>query len=294
MSEAMKLFTKTRFLAVAVGTLLTATSVQAAQTITITRLASPPSVDGELGEWGDSWQSVHLKPAKDGDNKNFTGELDVELQVGVAGDEIFFAARWPDAKAHTDYKPWKWKKSKYKRGKQRDDMFALRFDMGGDFNTCMIEDADYKVDVWLWSAGRSNEMGYATDMWQQISLSPIEDAAEYDTPSGQVVYIKKSADDGVPGFKNNKPNRKKNQGDRLPGVLMTAGATGSLADVTAKGVWKDGFWTLELKRKLDTGHIDDVVLAGIGSIKGQVAFFNKGYAEHKSVSGELSFDFSGL
>ncbi|MDA0999544.1 MAG: ethylbenzene dehydrogenase-related protein [bacterium] len=34
---------------------------------------------------------------------------------------------------------------------------------------------------------------------------------------------------------------------------------GSRGDIDAKGVWKDGMWTLELRRKLDTGHPDDVV-----------------------------------
>ena len=34
--------------------------------------------------------------------------------------------------------------------------------------------------------------------------------------------------------------------------------SGSRADVRAKGVWKDGYWTLEFSRKLVTGYPDDV------------------------------------
>lgn len=283
------------FLVAAVVSLgLAAPASHAAETVVVSALSAAPAIDGNLSDWGGSWQTVHVKPAKDGDKKNSTGELDLEIQVGVAGDEVFLAARWPDGKADLEYKPWTWKKKKYKRGKNRDDMFAVRFDMGGDFNTCMVEDADYDVDVWLWSAGRSNQKGYASDMWHKITLKVMERAAEYETPSGATVYIKKSADAGMAGFENTKPKRKKFVGEEIPGVKLTEGPTGSIADVAAKGVWKDGFWHLELKRKLDTGHGDDVVLAAGMTIKGQIAIFNKGFAEHKSVTGELVFDFSAL
>lgn len=41
-------------------------------------------------------------------------------------------------------------------------------------------------------------------------------------------------------------------GDVLPGIV-TSPFEGSRADVVAKGHWKDGAWTLEIKRKLVTG-----------------------------------------
>jgi hypothetical protein len=269
-------------------------AVQATETVTVVALAVAPTIDGNVSDWGNNWQRMHVKPAKEKDRKNRTGALDLELQVGVADGHIYIAARWPDKKADLVYKNWVWKKNKYKRDKKRDDMFAIRFDMAGDFNSCMIADANYEVDVWLWSAARSNQAGYASDMWHQISLNPIENAAEYDTPSGNKVYIKKQADAGIPGFKNTKIKRKKFQGDIVAGVEISGGQTGSVADVTAKGLWQDGYWTLELKRKLNTGQSDDVAFAANKQVKGQVAIFNKGYAEHKSVSSELLFDFSGI
>ncbi len=267
-------------------------SAFAATTVPVVALDTPPVVDGDLSEWSGDWQDIAIHPALEGDAKNRTGELVVQLQVGIAEERIYFAARWPDSEPDTVYKPWEWKKKKYKRGKDRDDMFAVRFDMAGDFNTCMIEDADYKVDVWLWSAGRSNQKDYATDMWHLITQEVLENAAEFDTPSGKKVFIRKSADDGMPGFENNKPKRRKKfEGDELPGIELTRGPKGSIADVAAKGVWKDGFWHLELGRLLHTGHDDDVTLAGIDTKRGQIAVFNKGYAEHKSVSEELLFSF---
>ena len=48
-------------------------------------------------------------------------------------------------------------------------------------------------------------------------------------------------------------------GDILPGRLLSrAGAKGSAADNDhVEGVWKDGVWTVEFTRKLDTGHPGD-------------------------------------
>ena len=36
--------------------------------------------------------------------------------------------------------------------------------------------------------------------------------------------------------------------------------TESRADIKAKGIWQDGFWTIEFQRKLVTGNEDDVQL----------------------------------
>ncbi len=277
---------------IAVTFLLATNQVNAEQTIAVTPQSVAPVIDGDLSDWPADWSKVSIDVALDGDKKNRTGALDVELQSMVVGDRIFIAARWPDANEDRNYKPWVWAKKQYKRGKDREDMFAVRFDMGGDFNSCMIAEADYDVDVWLWSAARTDPHSYANDMWHKITMNPIEDAAEYETEGGTVIYIKKGADEGRPGYKNAKVKKRKEfQGDELPSIDLSKEPKGSVADVSAKGVWKDGFWQLELSRQLNTGHADDVVLAGVDSIKGQIAVFNQGFAEHKSVSKELVFSF---
>ena len=276
----------------AITALLAAASAHTAQTIPVTTLATTPSIDGDLSDWPQTWVKVAIDVAMDGDKKNRTGALESDLQVAVSGDRIYLAVRWPDDSEDRVYKPWKWNKKKYRRAKDLEDMFAIRFDMGGDFKTCMITEADYNVDVWLWSSARSDPNGYASDMWHKISINRIEDAAEYETDSGKIVYIKKKFDSGRSGYKNAKiKNRKKFAGDLLPSIDLSQEPKGSVADVSAKGIWKEGFWHLELSRKLDTGNSDDVVLKSIDSIRGQIAIFNQGSAEHKSVSDELIFSF---
>ncbi len=262
-------------------------------TIAVSRAQSSPVVDGKLDEWGkDGWHKIPVKSAIEGDKDNRTGNIAVEVKTVISGKDFFIAARWPDKSESINYKNWVWKRKKYKRGKKLDDMFAVRFDMGGNYDICMIVEKTYKADVWLWSAGRSNPAGLANDMWHLVTTDMMEDAAEYKTPSGKIVYIKKYKDEGSPIFENTRPNRKKNVGDKLPGIKVLDNPSGSVADVKAKGIWKDGYWTLELSRSLDTKNEDDVAFQPGKKLLGAIAVYNKGTAEHKSVSGDLLFEFA--
>lgn len=53
-------------------------------------------------------------------------------------------------------------------------------------------------------------------------------------------------------------------------------------------------WQLEFGRALVTGQADDVPFKPGEKLLGQMAVFNRGSAEHKSVSEPLLFDFSAL
>jgi hypothetical protein len=267
----------------------------AAQRVPVVALETPPAVDGDLGEWtDDGWIRVTIQPAVKDDADNRIGTIEVQLRAGVHGDRFYFAARWPDRRADTVYKPWEWRGDRYRRGKRLDDMFAARFDLAGDYHNCMIADVDYRVDVWLWSAARSNVAGYADDTWQMVTTKFTENAAEYTGPQGKTVYIRKKRDTGTPVYANTKPDRRTFQGDKLPGIKWDATPDGSAADVRAKGVWADGHWQLEMSRALVTGHDDDAELP-LGAMRvGAVAVFDRNSGEHKSVSGDLHYDFSAL
>ncbi|RKZ35467.1 MAG: hypothetical protein DRQ37_06290 [Gammaproteobacteria bacterium] len=250
-----------------------------------TNLPAAPQVDGQVGEWNAaSWKSVAVTPAIEDDAENRTGKLTIEFQAAIHDDTLYLAARWPDAEADTRYRPWRWSGTKYRRIKKRDDMFAVRFDMDGDFHECMIAERDYRVDVWLWSAGRSNAIGMAEDMSHRITTEYTENAAEYEGPTGITVYIIKTADAGDPPYRYTRPNRRKFKGKNLPGVEPAQSATGSAGDVRAKGLWKDGVWTLEFSRSLNTSHDDDVQFSSGEIYRAQIAVFNRGFSQHKSVS----------
>ncbi|MBF0379732.1 MAG: hypothetical protein HQL69_01865 [Magnetococcales bacterium] len=267
------------------------------QNINVGTLSAAPVVDGSFDDWPQQksqWSLIPVKPALPNDDKNRTGELEVELIGGVFKDKIYFAVSWPDSFADVDYRPWKWRGKKYKRTRKRDDMFALRFDLGGDYDSCMLPEKPktYSVDIWLWSAGRSNLAGVAEDKSQLISSEFIENAAEYTSSVGGMVYIKKKSDPGDPVYKVSRPKRKKFKGKILSGVDLKGEGSGGLVDVSAKGIWKDGRWFVEFSRKLNTDSSDDVIFPSKGNVIGAIAVFNKGWAEHKSVSGDLRFVFS--
>lgn len=48
-------------------------------------------------------------------------------------------------------------------------------------------------------------------------------------------------------------------GDIIPGYIL-AKPVGSRSDIEANAVWADGKWVVVMRRALDTGHEDDVVL----------------------------------
>ena len=77
-------------------------------------------------------------------------------------------------------------------------------------------------------------------------------------------------------------------GQREPFVVGVKGATwgGSKDDIITHGTWKDGVWTVEFSRKLDTGFADDIKF-----VPGSAATFavivrddSKGYAESVPVT----------
>ena len=271
------------------------------QVIPVTRLGTAPKLDGDISEWGNTgWVKVAVAPALSktdrtkygldpNDDKNQTGNLTVLLKAVTVGDQFFVALKYPDSSEDTTSRHWEWRDGKYVEGKQRDDMFAIRFHMSGTFDRSMLSNQDYTVDVWLWSAANTNPSGLAEDMMHHITTNMIDSAAEYESPDKKTIYIKKSRDAGDAPYKR-LPKPKVNKGDRLPSFELTT-SSGSAADVAAKGRWKAGYWQLEFSRALNTGNPDDVTFKPGQKTLAQIAVFNQGYAEHKSVSDPLLFDF---
>jgi PAS domain S-box-containing protein len=150
-----------------------------------------------------------------------------------------------------------------------------------------------KADIWHWKASRTNPMGYADDKWMDDTIkegyvSEAKEAARHgdNSTSGgyrdnkQIVLINGS-NVTMPLYYEPNPTNDidakflfqseidngeaievtgatilKN-GTTVPGYILDR-PIGSRGDIDAKGIWRDGMWSLELKRKLNTGHADDV------------------------------------
>jgi hypothetical protein len=244
-----------------------------------------PTIDGDLSDWKTAdFTALSITSAIEDDADNAIGDASIDVAMQVIGDRIYMAVRWPDPTMSDNYRPYEWKVNRYKRGKQRDDLLAVRFSLSDAFDRSMLTTIDYEVDVWVWSAGRSNLIGFADDYKHHISTQHIQDAAEYELPDGTIVYIDRSTDTGEFGYGTQKPESSVKTTQKVDSVSIEGPNTGSLGDVIAKGQWHDGYWTVELSRLRDTQHADDRALLAGDQVITQFAVFDENNAEHKSVS----------
>jgi hypothetical protein len=73
--------------------------------------------------------------------------------------------------------------------------------------------------------------------------------------SGKTMYLWRQGDSGQPAYKTNFYTVY--EGDKMLRFALHP-PSGSRADIKAKGFWKEGRWTIEFERQLQTGHKDDI------------------------------------
>jgi len=180
------------------------------------------------------------------------------LRSVYTDDQIFFLVQYPDTAENFLHKPWVWNaaEKKYESGSHREDTFVFKWNMmDHDVNLSNFSDDDYRADVWYWKANRTNPAGYADDKNQKLSDSQSEKSTEIESLTGKKRFLSRHSDKGKPAYTEFKPTTYTEAlVDRYPKSMPE----GSRADVIAKGQWKNGNWTIEFERKLDTGHSDDV------------------------------------
>ena len=104
-------------------------------------------------------------------------------------------------------------------------------------------------------AHRTDPSGYADDKTHVYSPLQTPNSKFVISKSGLRFYLVRKGDSGEAAYKTIiHPDR---IGDRAP-TYRHVTPRGSRADVRAKGVWRDGTWTVEFSRKLMTGQIDDI------------------------------------
>ncbi len=150
-----------------------------------------------------------------------------------------------------------------------EDALALLFNVSSkNFLNCsnlchgntMKTDAGELADLWMWGATRTDPKEYADDKYltdagfEDDSGDEIFDANEEDGLPG----LQASTDPGanVPVLVDSNairfyPNLPWKGGNTIPGYIMHE-PFGSKADITVKAVYRDGKWTLEMRRHLDT------------------------------------------
>ena len=206
------------------------------------RAATPLNLDA-IGVWGTSIG----KSAK------------ITIKAIHTDSHIAFLMRWEDAtRDNKMHKPWVWnaEKKAYEQGKEQEDAMALAFEHTGPFTADMLSPVDAVWDLWTWKATRSDPVGYALDKTHRYSTTkPEGKAKEYPSRTGTPIWVQRPDDKGESTQKSLQAPSEYS-GDVLPAYAIGEPA-GSGADVRAKGKWENGYWTVELSRKLNTGHPDD-------------------------------------
>lgn len=265
--------------AIAVSTILPA-AADTPQVLTAQPAGSPIEVDGELGEWRDI-EGITVALAGRG------GVDSVELKAAIRGDRIYLMASWRDNTESRLHKPYRWDEASqsYGRTKQLEDRFAVSLAMTGAFSASKLEGAEFTADVWHWKASRSDPAGVAHDKMWQVSRSEFPKSKKFRGADGQPVWVARPSDAGDRLYRPVTPERRDKE--IMPRYEVNPVPQGSIADVAAKGVWRDGRWYLEMSRKLDTGNADDAVIPQTGEIEIAVAAFNDVDGRSHSTSGMI-------
>lgn len=156
-------------------------------------------------------------------------------------------------------------------------MYACHVGDGGKAFGNMFAGKGELLDMWHWKAARSNPVGQADDQYLDDTVWSKEkpNAGRKSDPLASGGYKDnvnqdKSAPALMPAIAGAKAQRNWvlsaesapfndsfKSGDRVGGVIVSP-FTGDRGDLTARGVWSKGQWTVEISRPLVTGSKFDV------------------------------------
>jgi hypothetical protein len=252
---------------IATAILAASPTLSAPQTLTADAINHPIHLDGEIDDWGDVEATFVPLSGHGGADR-------VELRAAIRGDRFYLLAIWDDTSQSDLHKPYQWNEASqtYVKTDRMEDRFALSMPITGDFTANKLDGSEFTADVWHWKANRSNPIGLAHDKSWRVSRTPFKRSLAIETPNGELVHIRRPSDAGDRLYKPVRYYVK--EGEIMPLYELDGEARGSIADVKAKGVWRDGRWYLELSRRLDTGHDDDAVIPANGTIAFAIALFD--------------------
>ncbi len=212
---------------------------------------SEPTIDGLASE--DIWARAEAVVTHDP-----LAEADLTIKAVYSDGHIFILASFPDPDESRTHKTQIWvpDQDRYRIGPDREDTFVIKWSMApGPVDLRVDADQPYKADIWFWKAHRTDPSGYADD--KMHVYSPIErpNAKAVISKSGLRFFLERPGDAGASAYQT--VVQAEHVDDRLP-FYMPQIPQGSRADVRAKGVWRDGVWTIEFARNLITNNPDDI------------------------------------
>ena len=221
------------------------------QTVFAVKVAQAPIVDGSHND--PAWRGVPAVVTRDG-----VENTKISIKSVYTDEEIFFLVEFSDATENRAHKTLLWNKDLevYRSGPAREDSFVFKWSMEPQpVDLTISADVAYRADIWYWKAGRTDHAGYADDKMHVYSDQRLEDAKKLYSKQGRIFYLERPSDEGKSSYKTIVYDDF--LGDEVPRYRPRT-PQGSRADVRAKGVWHDGAWRIEFRRRLTTQNADDV------------------------------------
>lgn len=185
-------------------------------------------------------------------------EIDVTLRSVYTADEVFMLVEFPDQTENRAHKTLVWDEAekRYRSGPQREDTFVFKWSMDPyPVDLSVSANKPYQADIWYWKAHRTDPSGHADDKMQIYGITELKHATRVISKSGRRFYLYRTGDAGEAAYQSVIADNY--TGPRISKFSLQQ-PSGSRADVRAKGKWRNGVWTIEFRRKLQTGHGDDV------------------------------------
>jgi len=212
------------------------------------------------------------------------------LKAIYTEEEVYIRVRWEDATEDREHHPWVWDSEgkRYVAGAQVEDSLILSFEGGCWWTPSILAGYVFDFDGWQWLAARSDPVGQAVDIdgsvsrprgnseeWYQsrktgsfwnVKFTEDEEESFYKTwDKLDRIYSREAAQDTMQFQVHPDRSRSRQLGKRLPAPenapeseqqtfpqFEAVRLEGDAGDVSAKGRWENGFWTVELRRALVT------------------------------------------
>jgi Ethylbenzene dehydrogenase len=243
---------------------------------------TPPTIDG--GDDDAAWGLAEELPVTLTYEQSYVHGT---VRALVGGEWIYLLVRWRDTTEDREHKVWTPKPGGgFVVGPEREDVLAVGFPISGEFTGDMTSPVECVWDVWQWKSARTDPAGHAMDKSHVHSFTdPGGKRHVHDLPDGRKLHIARPEDSGTSATKT--IAAPETGAARTP-QYEAQEASGSAGDVLAKGVWKDGWWTVEMARKLGTGNADDLDFRGLGTVPFALAVLDHAEDEHHAASPVLT------
>lgn len=223
----------------------------AAQVMNAVKINEVPVIDGQGSD--AAWSLPDPVVVKDA-----VANIEIMLKAVYTSDKIFFLVQFPDPDENRYHKRMKWdqKLGLYKTGPEREDTFVFKWNM--ERSSCDLTlkaDKSYRADIWYWKAFRTDSTGHADDKMHIYTDRPMKKGIKVHIHQSRFFSLTRPPDQGNAAY--NAITYESFTSDAVDKFTIQH-PSGSRADIKAKGMWREGRWTIEFGRKLKTGHRDDV------------------------------------